>query len=71
MLDGHFKLNDSFNSLFYAGLHRSIILRVLCMFYNVNKANIRYSGPDVHLKLEGWRWFRSLGLDNIFARLEA
>lgn len=29
------------------------------------------SGPDVHLKLEGWSWFRSLGLDEIFARLEA
>lgn len=35
MLDGHFKLNDSFNHLFYAGPPSSVTLAVTCMFYNM------------------------------------
>lgn len=65
--DGHFSLNDIFNCLFYAGLHSNIIA-VSNMF---NKVRIFwFSGPTIHLKLEGLSWFRSLGL-LIFAQLEA
>lgn len=36
IVDGHFKLNDIFNSLFYAGLNSSVMLTVTCVLCNVN-----------------------------------
>lgn len=50
----------------------SFMLTVICLFSNmfIKVRMFRFSGPTVHLKLEGLSWFPSPGLQ-IFARLEA
>lgn len=58
LLHGHFNLTDIFtNCLFYAGLHSCIMLAVMCVFSNMLiKLGRGFSGPTVHLKLEGLSW---------------